>query len=71
MRRQGRPSLDHEAVRRYAGAALEQAGKVVGAHVHDGRDLGRRQILVEVLLAAACIVVIAVFPPSGRDLGSH
>src|SRR4029453_2874552 len=41
---------DHELMGRQTRAALEEPREVIGAHVHDGRELGESQILVEVLL---------------------
>ena len=37
-------------MRRQAGAALEESGKVVGAHVQEGCELGEREVFVEILL---------------------
>src|SRR6266436_3521624 len=45
---------DHEAMRRIAGAAPEQAREVEPAHVHHRGQLGQRQGLVEVPLDVLC-----------------
>src|SRR6266478_2967340 len=41
---------DHESVGRYPGAALEESREVIATHADQGRELGEREVFVEVLL---------------------
>src|SRR5207302_1228770 len=58
------PLADHESVGRHPGAVLEEAREVVGTHADHGRELGEREVFVEVLLD-----VVGHSPESGPGQG--
>src|SRR5207302_4141199 len=60
----GDPLADHESVGRHPGAVLEEAREVVGTHADHGRELGEREVFVEVLLD-----VVGHSPESGPGQG--